>query len=247
MFFEQALRALQKQEGDLFVTEFPDGTSIAFRLLTNKKAAQYKMLISLFGDQHTTNIIYEDIFRVCVEDKWQVTQDGDLAAGVAETIAKLVLYLSGVGDEGIQYTRELMNVYRKQVTSAKDLMQRVICSCFSGYKFSDLEQVNYQELVKIYCQAERLLLDQGIIKEDQMLNLMTPEEQKQEEEKKKVKLSDRIKDDIRAYTKFEKEIPQAPSMREINAAKAEALEEKKKGKNQALRQKAEEAMKRRKK
>ena len=248
MSFSQALEALRKQEGDLFVTEFSDGTSVPFRLLTNKKAAQYQLILTLSTDNISlTNTIYEDIFRQCCEDKYLSTQCDSIPAGVPQAIGKLVLYLSGVTttNESILYTRELLKAYRSQINTYKELIQRVICSVFSGYKFSDLESLNYQELIKIYVQAEKLLLEQGIIEKE--LEIKTPEELAEEAEKKKQKIGDMIQQDLKDYNRFERDTGPAPNLKDLQMEKIKAQEKVKEKKQSVQRAKAEEAMRRRKK
>jgi hypothetical protein len=65
-------------------------------------------------------------------------------------------------------------------------MKRVICSAFSGYTFKSLDELNYQQLVEIFANAERALLDTGIIQEPYSLKTAEDVAREQEEEKKKI-------------------------------------------------------------
>ena len=161
----RALDAIEQKDDDLFAVEL-GGIEIIFRLPSVKAAQQYAMLIGLAQSENEKSIIYETIFRSVVQDDWLTKQCGDLKAGIPETIATLVMRLSGLDDSAIEYTEELFRVYRNQSNSTIVYMKRMICVAFGGYTFDSLDHLNYQNLVNVFIQAENILLERGIIKEE---------------------------------------------------------------------------------
>jgi len=195
----RALEAISRKADDLFITTIGD-LEIVFRLPPVRTAQQYTYLLDACENDGERNSIFESIFRETVEDDWitKSTGGGLIPAGVPETIARLVLLLSGCNSNTNAYTSELFKNYRKQVDSTLCYMQRVVCSAFSGYTFEILEKLNYQKLVYIFIQAEKLLLEQGIITVEH--NFEKPVEVKA----KQFLVEDAIKSDTKAYSEFSK-------------------------------------------
>jgi len=177
MSFTSALESVTQVNGDLFVVELPGEREILFRLPSHRQAMQYAMILELAGGNPVLErIIYDFIFSSYAEDKFIADLDENLPAGVPETIAKTILFLSGVGEGSKEYTQELFGIYREQANLTHQYMKRFICSAFSGYTFKDLEELNYQELVNIFIEAEKLLIDRGII--DKEHDFKAPEQEK---------------------------------------------------------------------
>jgi len=175
MGFVSALESISKVNGDLFVVELSPELEILFRLPTYRQATQYRLILELSSNNIVLDgLIYEHIFRTCTEEKYLAKQD--LPAGVPETIAKTILFLSGVGEQSMEYTEELFELYRGQSDTTSQYMKRFICATFSGYTFKDLEELNYQELINIFIQAEKLSLDRRII--DKEHDFKDPNEKK---------------------------------------------------------------------
>jgi hypothetical protein len=187
-----------RQDGDVFVLELEE-FQIVFRLPPLKRAVQYAHILSSAETIDLKFIVYEYIFRDCIEDK-VFAGSQDIPAGLPETIARLVLFLSGVDDNYHEYTEQLLEFNRSSVNTITTTMKRTICGVFSGYKFSDLEVLNYQELLHVFVQAEKILLEQGIITEG--LKLQKPgQEEKQEQQS----IGQMIREDTGAYKEFDLE------------------------------------------
>jgi len=161
----QALAAIQQKDDDLFAFEL-DGIEIVFRLPSVKKAQQYSVLLNMASSESEKCIIYETIYRSVVQDDLLINDAAELKAGLPETVARLVIRLSGLDETSIEYTEQLFNVYRNQTNSTIAYLQRTICSTFSGYTFEALDKLNYQNLVNVFIQAEKELLDRGIIQRE---------------------------------------------------------------------------------
>jgi hypothetical protein len=192
MSFQCLLDSLAKRSGSLFSVTLPNGIDIPFRLPAVKEALQYRLLLDNSLDDFHTCLIYEHIFDRYIEDDF-LKENDDLHAGIVETIASLILYLSGVDKNYEQYTEELLIHYRQSTNTLYNFMKRSICSVFPGYKFSDLESLDYQDLVYIYTQVEPTLLQQGII--DKELTL-------KKEEVKKMSISETIARDNKEYEQW---------------------------------------------
>jgi hypothetical protein len=199
MSLVQMLEAITRVNDDLFAIEFPGEIEVCFRLPTYKQAIQYASLIQLAGENAgLANVIYEYIFSSCVEDKYLGKHDMDIPGGIPTTVAKLILYLSGVAEEQLDYTNFLLHSYRANSTTLFNVMKRRICFIFSGYKFSDLEALNYQQLVDLYVQAEQEGIERGIIVEELYL-----EDDKEEERPKSI--GEMIHNDAKEFNRFENE------------------------------------------
>ena len=222
----RALDAIVQKNDDLFAIEL-DGIEIIFRLPSIKSARQYAILLNLAQYNSEKSIIYETIFRNVVQDDWLVNQCGDLKAGIPETIANLIMRLSGLDDSATEYTEELFRVYRNQSSSDLIFMKRIICSAFGGYTFESLDHLNYQNLVNIFIQAENILLERGIIETE--YNFVTPEEVK-EAPFKVEDIIRRDKESFIAYDSPEQEDPRKAAymqkIREIAIQRAKDEEQK---------------------
>ena len=149
----QILSAIRKKTDDLFAVEI-DGIEIVFRLPPIRKAEQYRILLDMCSSECERVEIYEAIFRYVVEDDWLAYNNSDMPAGIPTTIARLVISLSGLGEESIQYTEQLFEAYRNQANNTLQYMKRFICHTFPGYTFETIDKLNYQQLVKVFVQAE---------------------------------------------------------------------------------------------
>jgi hypothetical protein len=199
-----ALEAVVQRTDDLFALEL-EGIEIVFRLPPVRVVSQYTTLLSLATDESLRSVIYEHIFRNAVVDDTLAYSNNLLPAGVPETISKLIFFLSGVDENSEEYTELLFKTYRSQLDSPVNLMQRWICHIFNGYTFEALEELNYQKLVGIFIQAEKVAIDRGIM--DSMFEFTKPQEAKP----KPFKVEDVIKQDSQAYSDFDK--PDDPRVR----------------------------------
>lgn len=194
-----ALEAIHEIEDDLFAVPFSDGTEIVFRLPSYKRVTQYLSLLSLAGDDGVLcSAIYESIFRHVCQNKFIANDSEVLPAGIPETISKLVLFFSGVDSSSIEYTQSLLDSHRTTVNSVIVTMKRSICQAFSGYKYHELDSLNYQQLIEVFVQAEKVLKDAGIIS-DEGLVIQKSGDKKQ----KALSIEQMIGKDARAYNQFE--------------------------------------------
>jgi hypothetical protein len=175
MSFVVTLEAINKADGDIYVVTLPDDTEVIFKLPSFKQASQYGQILSVAeGNFSLQHVVYNHIFEEYVLDKYLAIHDVNIKAGIPETIAKLILYLSGVNDQFIDYTETLLDLFRSQSSDLLSTMKRTICNVFSGYKMSDLDKLTYQELLKLFVDAETVLVEQGIITD--RLKIKEPEQ-----------------------------------------------------------------------
>jgi len=156
----------------IFVVVFSDELEIPFRLPPVREARRYAFLLQSVSSELSQAEIYYRIFKRCCCD--QSIFEHNFPAGIGETTAKLIMWLSGYGDEPIRYTQELMNEHRGHVEKFHQTMKRTICSIFKSYTFEDLEQLDYPTLVEVFVQAEKVLLEAGIIKEEHQIETSQP-------------------------------------------------------------------------
>lgn len=211
----KALSAITNKNDDLFAIEI-EGLEIVFRLPSTKQAIQFKILLEM-ASESTANIIHETIFRNCVIDEYLANKANDIPAGIPQTISNLILFLSGQGKESQNYTELLFESYRAQRDSNDMYMKRVICQVFTSYTFDMLDEINYQKLVNIFIQAEKVLLDRGIIEKEH--SFTSPEEEKP----KPFRVEDVINQDSNAYSEFDS-VENPEVMANMARLRAEAIE-----------------------
>lgn len=153
-------------KGHLFVTRFPGWGDVPFKLPSVKRAQQYSAALALTEDTRTPgSVILEQIFRECVVDENLAYHEHGIPAGVVDSVGRGILYLSGVSEEIVEYTENLFNTYRHQVNTMIPSMKRIVCSVFGSYTFNDVDELDYQDMCETFIQAERALLEGGVIEE----------------------------------------------------------------------------------
>jgi len=193
----RALDAIEQRTEDIFALEL-DGIEIIFRLPGIRVAQQYLSLLTLSNSESERSLIYEAMFRRVIEDDWLSNHANNIKAGIPETIAKLVLKLSGLdpASDNRIYTEQLINTFRSQADNSISLMKRTICSVFNGYTFESLDLLNYQNLVSTFIQAERILLERGIMEEG--FSFKEPEKAKEAP----FRVEDMIKNDRQSFKEY---------------------------------------------
>lgn len=168
---------LQKQKGDghLFIASFPGWEDVPFKLPNIRRSQQFSAALVLAQDPFSLIMVWEQIFRECVVDEDLAFHRDEIPAGVVESLSKLIIFLSGLDENTVEYTRGLYNTYRSQAMVPLAFMRRIICSVFGGYTYKDLEELDYQEICEIFVQAERLMIDDGVLQQE--YELLGPGEQ----------------------------------------------------------------------
>ena len=194
------LEAITQNTDDLFVVGLND-IEVVFRLPSIKVCSQYVLSLQACETESERVEIYESLFRYIVEDDWLTSKASTIPAGIPETISKLAIMLSGLDEHNIEYTEQLLELYREQSKSNIMYMKRMICQVFPGYKFEDLDLLNYQKLVNTFIQAEKLLIDQGIMVDEHSLK------DKKETKPKPFRVEDIINQDKQAYMNYDNPNP----------------------------------------
>lgn len=155
----------QKGSGHLFVVSFPDWGEIPFKLLSVRRAQQYAAAMMLVDTEADRVMFYETLFRECVPDEELAYGEPDMPAGIVQSVGDLILFLSGVTEHALEYTQELFDTFREEVARPMSYMKRVVCSVFSAYTFENLDDLDYQQLVEIFINSEKMMMEAGLIDE----------------------------------------------------------------------------------
>jgi len=155
-----------EHNGKVLQFRFPDGVYLSIRHLTCK---EHRLFSNLYNAPATVLGEVDDLIAKTVvlnpffDDDWLV----DKKAGICNTIANLVMYLGGdhADDVDDNYLSGLMSASQIESQSLMSSMYGRICSVFHGYKFSDLDELSFPEIVKIYSAAEKTMIDMGVIKD----------------------------------------------------------------------------------
>lgn len=191
------LDSIRELEEDYYVLEIEE-REIVFYLPSIRQARQFQTLVALSETEEEKSLIYEHIFMGFVRNK-TILEDPDLQAGLVESISKMILMYSGVGTNAKQYTKEVLIAYRNNTDSVLSFVKRTICQVFSGYTISSLNDVNYPDLINIFVEAEKVLLERGII--EMPFDLMAEEEKKTKP--KPFRVEDAIRMDADAQREFD--------------------------------------------
>jgi hypothetical protein len=219
MSLSQALKAVRHKEKDLYIVAFGDDLEVSFRLPSIRKIRQYALMLQLSEDMALKSIIYEDLFRFVVTDPFFINCD-DIPAGIPESIAGLVLHLSGMSsnEAALELTEALLAKERNEKNSLLSFMQRTICGVFPAYSFEALDKLTYPELVKVFVNAEQVLIDVGKIeKEWDIIGSMKGEDQSSTQSS----INNQIMNDINSYKEFDKPMGPNPMIEKL---RREAME-----------------------
>lgn len=148
-----------KAAGDLFGFQLDDGQLIPFKLLSYK---EYKSLTSTLMAGHISpDIIFDYIFNKCITDEFLIGVIEEQQAGLTQTLGELILNLSGPGDK--VFLEDLLSQARAQTSKVELQMKAAICRVFPGYTMEKLDELTFPQLVRVFAQAERVMLDSGVI------------------------------------------------------------------------------------
>lgn len=212
----QLLQSIKTADGDLFVVRFSEDIEIIFRLLSIKKAAQIIKAAQSIDDEALLQYVYQYIFDLCVSDDCIHKNSKNMPAGIVSSTAEAILYLSGAGEDTLEYTETLLEAYRNNSGNIVSFMKRIICSVYNSYKFSDLEELNYQQLIEIFVSAEQSLLEHGIMEEK--FRISRPEEEKAQS------IGETIRQDMEEFEEFEAPPPTVdPRIRAITQLREQRI------------------------
>ena len=197
MSLPQLLEFFKKDlDNDIYVAVLEEEIEIPFRLPSVKNAIRYQQLLKLSEGTSFVSIIIEYIFKQIIEDSWLMNAE-EIPAGIPASIVNLALYLSGQSEDFIKNTKELINKYREESQSILKFMKRKICSVFPAYTFEACDRMDYPHLVEIFIEAEQILLENGIIKEQFQFT-----DGKSEKEQAIKSLHEQIRADTESYKIF---------------------------------------------
>lgn len=156
-----AINTLRREFGDNYVTEFPDGTIVPWKLLSIGDFLKYQ--IQFKSNVQIPAEIENEIFQKCVLDKAQVKTFLQLKAGIVSTVATLIMNHSGPSNpDELNYTLSLGRTVAQQ--SIHKIVS-IITQAFPGYIPEQLYDMEYEVLILRLAQAEDKLLTLGILNE----------------------------------------------------------------------------------
>jgi len=194
-----ALSAVTSRDGDVYAVELAPEHEVVFKLPSIKRADQFNKIIAIVsqhGDPALFNKVIEHVFQFITEDDFVVNKNDDIPAGVPESIVNLMLHMCGFSS--LDYTLSLLDECRKGINSGNTInfMQRIICKVFSAYTFEITDRLSYPELVRVFAEAENLLIENGVITAPYKFS------SSEEREKKPFSMDKEIHKDIREYSQF---------------------------------------------
>jgi hypothetical protein len=164
----------RKNDGHLFVVKFPDWGEVCFKLPNLVRSRQYGIALSLANTPEDLHNFRECVFRECVVQE-EITFDQRIPAGIVVSVVDLIVHLAGLDPDVRHYTENLFHNFREQVDQPVNFMKRIICSVFSAYSFESLDQLDYQSLIEVFINAERMMLEANLIHEP--YGFLSPEDE----------------------------------------------------------------------
>jgi hypothetical protein len=168
--------SLIKKHRRLFKVQFPD-IEILFKLPTWK---EYKQYISILENDFIPKAeLYDLIFEEVVLSKYIVSKVLELPAGIVDSLVNLVLHLAGnplKSDKDLnRLEAELGYIRLLTRKNIYDQLILLILWAFPGYKLEDIDEMDWNEIMRLSMMAEYLLLSRGSLKEP--ISLRADEEQ----------------------------------------------------------------------
>lgn len=154
--------------GRLYRTSFDDGGFVIWKPLTWGRYKRYREA-SLSAGHVIATELEESVFRECVlfssydstppskianeqaYYKWQMDMMDLQPFGVIETVAGVIIKLSGTGRP--ERTQEHINLARGE-TGLMDQIAAIICKTFPAYKLEDIETMDWPTVCKRLIQVE---------------------------------------------------------------------------------------------
>ncbi|MHA2064314.1 MAG: hypothetical protein ACXABY_08035 [Candidatus Thorarchaeota archaeon] len=154
--------ALKEQVGDnLYCLNVPDDIVIPFRLLSlgEYNSCRTSLAIGVIPAQD----VYDHIYKTCVLNKAHTEYTDDMKAGIPNLVAKVIYYMSGPND--IEFMQQLLDVERNVAQTFESQMKTTICRVFPGYTMNMLDDLGFPQMIKLFAEAESVLLQSGAISE----------------------------------------------------------------------------------
>lgn len=91
---------------------------------------------------------------------WKEESRSEQLAGIISTVCKCILHFSGC----LKATSVIdqLSVKRQEILNLEDQLAVAICSVFSGYTPDDIEDMEWDTVLKRAAQAEAIMLNQGV-------------------------------------------------------------------------------------
>lgn len=144
------------KSGDLYQTEFEDGTKVLYRLLTLKEYRIFRALrdASALHPWEIGSLVWD---RCRVGPELALT----VRAGVEISVGEFIMWLSG--DCDAVTIKEDIEALRASypIKAVSEFMKRVICIAFPSYKWEDLDELTRPDLLQRFIVAEAVLMNKS--------------------------------------------------------------------------------------
>lgn len=150
----------KEKYGDLYQLDLGP-KKITYRLLTWKERKVFFDLIN--SNVMSDAMIKEAVFVKCVIDKAVVQCMNDLLAGEVLTIAGLILTQSY--PSSLKEIEQKLEEKRIEASSLTGQIIAMICQAFPGYTVRKIEELSWDEIMRVFAMAEERLVDTGAIKD----------------------------------------------------------------------------------
>lgn len=152
---------LREQHGECFAIRLPDGQLIPWRALAVSEYIEYERLLQ--SGVYPRARLENEIFEKCVLDKTLVNEIGKARAGVVTAVADAVMAHSG--PQSLQDLNQILEFSRHRAAQVVHDLSSLVCTAFPGYTPEDLEKLDYITFMLRVAQAEKKLLQSGLLQQ----------------------------------------------------------------------------------
>jgi hypothetical protein len=158
---------ITKGEDNLYIVKFSEEICIAFILPPQQIVLKIATILENADSFQEQWQVYEATCQEYLLQSEVLILDS-LPAGIPKSIVELMFHLSGLQEtnNSVNYTNEVLGLLRQTVNDPISAMKQMICLVFPGYTFDKLDQLNLNQLYRVYVNAESLALKRGIIEEE---------------------------------------------------------------------------------
>jgi hypothetical protein len=152
------IAALKRKHRFIFCTQLA-GINILWRPLTLKEHDIYLKILQM--NLTSVGAVYSQIFKDIVLSPEVIDAMDISPPGLVDSIVNAALHISGLP----MYSEDWMNIFNNQIAEMRETVQnnvmenfiRFICHAFPSYTPSDIEDLEYQELLRLLVMAEQIL------------------------------------------------------------------------------------------
>lgn len=136
--------------GDIYITEFEEGSSFVWRALTRK---EFNRAMDYYEDEYDRA---EYVCQVCILDPLEVDYSTDMIAGIPEVLTENILLVSGFSNDTTEMELA-MKAYENEMNLFSNQIACVVVEAFPYLTIDDVENWNLKKTLWYYSRAKWIM------------------------------------------------------------------------------------------